>query len=76
MVDIDVIEEVWDILKIYIPEKDKQVAADHLIPVIADCDFPTADFVKFVKSDHHLEIAASEYIDIEDDDDEDDEEEY
>lgn len=75
MIDITIIEEMWDILKLYIPEKDRQVAADHLIPAIIDYDLPDSEFKKFVKTDHYLEVAAQEFLDSEDDDDYDDDDE-
>ena len=67
----DTILEIWDVLKAYIPEKEKQEAADHLIPLIVDLDLLDSDFQRLVKSDTHLEEAASEYLDEDDEDDED-----
>ena len=71
MLESDKILEMWDVLKAYIPEKEKQEAADHLIPLIVDMDFPDSDFQRLVKSDTHLEDAAQEYLDEEDEEDED-----
>jgi len=71
MPDIESVREIWNVLKVYIPEKEKQEAADHLIPLIVDMDFIDSDFQSLVKSDHHLEEAAQEYIE-DDYDDEDD----
>lgn len=75
MSDIEHVREMWNVLKEYIPQKEKQEAADHLIPLLVDLDFPDSDFQSLVRSDRYLEEAAQEYLD-EDDDDEDDEEQY
>lgn len=73
MSDIESVREIWSVLKEYIPAKEKQEAADHLIPLLVDMDFPDSDFQSLVKSDRHLEEAAQEYLE-EDEDDEDAEE--
>ena len=74
MSDIESVREIWSVLKEYIPAKEKQEAADHLIPLLVDMDFPDSDFQSLVKSDRHLEEAAQEYL--EEDEDEDDAEEW
>lgn len=70
MSDIDSIREIWNVLKEYIPQKEKQEAADHLISVIVDLDLPHTDFMSLIKSDSYLEEAAREYIEEDDDDEE------
>lgn len=70
MDDIEVLGEIWNVLKAYIPDKERQMAADHLIPLIVDLDFPDSEFRSFVKSDSFLEEAAAEYLDDGDDEDE------
>jgi len=72
MDEIENISEIWNVLKTYIPEKERQIAADHLIPLIVDMDFPDHEFQKFIKSDSFLESAASEYLDEEEEYDEED----
>lgn len=74
MSDIESVREIWSVLKEYIPVKEKQEAADHLIPLLVDMDFPDSDFQSLVKSDRHLEEAAQEYL--EDDEDDEDAEEW
>jgi hypothetical protein len=70
MLESETLIEIWDVLKAYIPEKEKQEAADHLIPLIVDMELPNSEFQRLVKSDTHLEEAASEYLEEEEDDDE------
>ena len=75
MSDIESVRETWSVLKEYIPAKERQEAADHLIQVIVDMDFPDSDFQSLVSSDRYLEEAAAEYLD-DDWDDEDEDYEY
>jgi hypothetical protein len=63
MTDIESVREIWSVLKEYIPAKEKQEAADHLIPLIVDMDFPDSEFQSLVRSDRYLEEAAQEYLD-------------
>jgi len=70
MSDIDSVREIWNVLKEYIPIKEKQEAADHLISLLVDMDFLDSEFQSLVKSDHYLEEAAQEYLDDENDEDE------
>ena len=63
MTDVESVREMWNVLKEYIPAKEKQEAADHLISVIVDMDFPDSEFQSMVRSDRYLEDAASEYLD-------------
>ena len=70
MSDIEAIREIWNVLNAYIPTKEKQEAADHLIPLIVDMDFPDSEFQSLVRSDHYLEEAAQEYLEEDEDEDE------
>lgn len=75
MTEIEPVREIWNVLKEYIPAKEKQEAADHLISIIVDMDFPDSEFQSLVRSDRYLEDAAAEYLD-EDYEDYEDEEEW
>lgn len=68
MLDIDSVREIWNVLNEYIPQKEKQEAADHLIPLLVDLDFTDSEFQSLVKSDRYLEEAAQEYLEDDDDD--------
>jgi len=70
MTDIESVREIWNVLKEYISVKEKQEAADHLIPLLVDMDFPDSEFQSLVRSDRYLEEAAQEYLEDEDEDDE------
>ena len=76
MSDIESVREMWNVLKEYIPQKEKQEAADHLISVLVDMDFPDLEFQSLVKSDRYLEEAAQEYIEEDDDDNDEEAEEW
>jgi hypothetical protein len=67
MSDIESVREIWTVLKEYIPAKEKQEAADHLIPLIVDMDYPDSEFQSLVRSCRYLEEAAEEYLDDLDD---------
>lgn len=73
MDDAEILAEIWEVLKSYIPEKERQVAADHLIPLIVDMDLPDEDFQAFIRSDSFLEEAATEFLDLDSESDPDDE---
>ena len=73
MLEVDSVREIWNVLKEYIPQKEKQEAADHLIPLLVDLDFTDSEFQSLVRSDRYLEEAAQEYLEDDDDDDEIDE---
>ena len=76
MLEGETISEIWEVLKAYIPEKEKQEAADHLIPLLVDMELPDSEFQRLVKSDSHLEEAAQEYLDEEEDEDEDEDSDW
>ena len=76
--EVEIMSGMWDVLREYIPAKDRQVAADHLINTIADehslSDF---DLKAFGGTDVYLKRAVTEYLgeddeEVIDDDEEDD----
>ncbi len=69
-VDVDVLSEVYTILKQYIPQKDRQEAADNLMSVIVDM-LGDRELKDFGSTDSFLKSALKEYTS-----DEEDEEEY
>lgn len=76
MSDVDSVREIWNVLKEYIPVKEKQEAADHLISLLVDMDFPDSEFQSLVRSDRYLEEAAQEYLEEDEDEDEDNDEQW
>jgi len=68
----ETIAEIWGVLNEYISVKEKQEAADHLMPLIVNLELPESDFRALVSGDQYLEEAAAEYIDEDEDDDIDD----
>jgi hypothetical protein len=71
--EIDVIGETWLALKEYIPQKEKQAAADHLISIIADLNIHDRDLKSLSSTDSYFRRAIQEYIDDEDTSEDDDE---
>jgi hypothetical protein len=76
MIDIDVIIEVYQTVKEYIPAKDRQAAVDHLIGVVCDFDVTDHDIKALAGVDSYMKRAIEEYIGEEVDADEEDSEDY
>ena len=68
-VEVDVLSEVYTILKQYIPQKDRQEAADSLMSVMVDL-LSDDELKEFSGTDSSLGRAYKEYaVDFEEDDD-------
>ena len=68
-VEVDVLSEVYTILKQYIPQKDRQEAADSLMSVMVDL-LSDDELKEFSGTDSNLNRAYKEYaVDFEEDDD-------
>jgi hypothetical protein len=72
-IDVEVLGEVYTILKQYIPQKDRQEAADNLMSVMVDM-LNDIDLQEFGGVDSNLKKALKEYV-VEEDTDEYDEDE-
>jgi hypothetical protein len=70
-VDVEVLSEVWTTTKEYIPSKDRQAAADHVVAVIADGEISETDLKQFGGTDQYIGRAVYEYLGEEEDPDED-----
>jgi uncharacterized protein YqeY len=70
--DVEVLVEAYTILKQYIPQKDRQEAADNLMSVMVDM-LSDQELQEFGTADSTLKRALKEYTaeDVEDDDGED-----
>ena len=68
--EIDLLSEMWTTVKGYIPQKDRQGVADHVINVVADHSITEEDLRKFGGTDSYLANAVSEYLgeDLDEDD--------
>ena len=73
-IEIDVLGEAYTILKQYIPQKDRQEAADNLMSVMVDY-LNDIDIKEFGGVDGNLKKALKEYVSDEDDDEYADEDE-
>jgi uncharacterized protein (UPF0305 family) len=60
-IDIDVLSETYTILKQYIPQKDRQEAADNLMSVLVDM-LNDIDLQEFGGTDSNLKKALKEYV--------------
>ena len=65
-IEIEVLSEVYSILKQYIPTKDRQEAADNVVSVVVDL-LNDQDASEFTDSDPQLTRAFKEYSFVEDD---------
>jgi hypothetical protein len=68
-IDVDVLSETYTVLKQYIPQKDRQEAADNLMSILVDL-LPDLDLKEFSGTDSALAKALNEYS-IDEDNDED-----
>jgi len=68
-IDVDVLIDMYTTLKEYIPAKERQAAADHVVSGLVD-SVSERDLKEFSLVDNYTKRAAEEYI-IEDEDDDD-----
>jgi hypothetical protein len=73
--DVEVLIEAYTILKQYIPQKDRQEAADNLMSVMVDM-LNDEELRDFGGADNTLKRALKEYSSYEDDGDEDEDGEW
>lgn len=66
-IDVEVLNEAYSIMKQYIPEKDRQEAADNLMSVLVDM-LGDKELKDFGSTDSLLKKALKEYAYDEDDD--------
>lgn len=71
-IEVDVLSELYTILKQYIPQKDRQEAADNLMSVMVDM-LGDQDLKEFGGTDATLKRALKEYADEDESYEEDDE---
>ena len=72
-IDVEVLGETYTILKQYIPQKDRQEAADNLMSVLVDM-LGDIELQEFGGIDGNLKKALKEYVVEEDTDDYDEDE--
>jgi len=68
-IETDILSEVWLTCKEYIPSKDRQAVADHVLAVVADHSITERDLKAFGSTDSYLKRALVEYIGEEEVDD-------
>ena len=72
----DLIIEVWDVFKEYIPEKNKDTAANHFVDFLLGKDVDQSVLEALVGFDRHLDDAIELVLDKETEDDYTDDDEY
>jgi uncharacterized protein YqeY len=70
-IDVDVLSEMYTILKQYIPQKDRQEAADNLMSVMVDM-LGDQELKEFGGTDNTLKRALKEYSSDDDTDEDED----
>jgi len=70
-IDVDVLSEMYTILKQYIPQKDRQEAADNLMSIMVDM-LGDQELKEFGGTDSTLKRALKEYSSDDDTDDDED----
>ena len=71
MIDVELLGDMWLTAKEYIPSKDRQAAADHVVAIVADSEISEQDLKTFGGTDSYLGRAVHEYLGEEEDPDED-----
>lgn len=61
-VEVDILSEMWLTVKEYVPQKDRQAAADHLVSVVADHNILERDLIAVGGTDSYLKRAVEEYL--------------
>ena len=65
--EVDLLSEMWLTVREYIPQKDRQAVADHVINVVADHSITERELKSFGGTDSYLRRAVEEYLGEEDD---------
>lgn len=68
-IDIDFLSETWLALKEYIPSRERQAAADHMLSLLADYNLSDKEIKTFSKTDGYIKRAVDDYFDDENDED-------
>lgn len=66
-IDVEVLSEMYTVLKQYIPSKDRQEAADNLLSIMVDM-LGDQELKEFGATDSILKRALKEYVDEDDSD--------
>jgi len=61
-IDVDILGDLWLTAKEYIPSKDRQTAADHVVSVVADSGISDEDLKTFGATDSYLGRAVQELV--------------
>jgi hypothetical protein len=75
-IELDVLIEAYNVLKEYVPSRDRQAAADHLVGNIIDIGLSESDLKKFSSTDAYIKRAMEDYLDDFDDSDDDSYDDY
>ena len=77
MIDIEVLTEAYLVMKEYVPARDRQTAADHLIGSLSDMSIDDRDLRKFAAVDTYLKRAIEDFLNDDDEEiEEDDVDDY
>lgn len=57
----DLLIDLWESVKQYIPAKDRQLAADHVANLLTDYGVPDETLRELSMTDNYMEEALSEY---------------
>lgn len=61
--DENLVMEIWDTFKEYIPEKNREMAANQYVNFLLGEDFDAEDLEGYLGYDHHLDEAIKTIID-------------
>ena len=74
-IEVDILSDMWNTVKEYIPSKERQAVADHVINVVAEYSISDNDLKALGGTDSYMKRAVQEYLGGEEDEDNYDEEE-
>lgn len=71
-IDVDILGDLWLTAKEYIPSKDREAAAEHIVSVVADSGITDQQLKEFGGFDSYLKHAVDDILHEDSDDEEDD----
>lgn len=71
-IDVDILGDLWLTAKEYIPSKDREAAAEHVVSIVADSGITDQQLKEFGGFDSYLKNAVDEILYEDSDEEEDD----
>lgn len=72
----DLIMDIWDMFKEYVPEKNREGAAAHYVDFLVGQDVDAETLQGLLGYDQHLDLAIESIVELDKDDEDEDEDEW